>query len=343
MKNRLNRIKVLLIILNVIFGSSRILGRNYTNAFLEIGVGARPLGMGGAFCSLANDGTAFYWNPSGLALLKHSQFSGMAGPQFGSFDQPLSTYHHIGYTQCLQANTTIAINWIRLAVDDIPQYPELSGSRDDRLQNPSLRPTGEPIGYFSDEENGFFFSFAKLLKSKMDMGWAFHEMKLEIPLGINLKWIRHSLQDYSATGLGVDVGTMARLYLNDFFLNEKLGIFTAGIHLRDLAGTRMTWNTKTKRQDTVHLNVKWGISYQQPLPMEKSSLAISFDRDSRWGGRNRFGLEYFGYDIFGIRVGIDQNKFTGGASLRFWKVQVDYAFMQHEIDGLHRISGSFIF
>ncbi len=37
--------------------------------FLKIGVGARPIALGGAFVAQANDLSAMYWNPAGLALL----------------------------------------------------------------------------------------------------------------------------------------------------------------------------------------------------------------------------------------------------------------------------------
>ena len=33
-------------------------------AFLDIGIGARSLSMGGAFTAVANDVTALYWNPA---------------------------------------------------------------------------------------------------------------------------------------------------------------------------------------------------------------------------------------------------------------------------------------
>jgi long-subunit fatty acid transport protein len=36
--------------------------------FLRIGVGARPVGMGGAFTAVADDANALFWNPAGLAL-----------------------------------------------------------------------------------------------------------------------------------------------------------------------------------------------------------------------------------------------------------------------------------
>jgi long-subunit fatty acid transport protein len=42
-------------------------------SFLSIGVGARALGMGGAYVSAADDATAMYWNPSGMARMSRPQ------------------------------------------------------------------------------------------------------------------------------------------------------------------------------------------------------------------------------------------------------------------------------
>ena len=55
--------------------------------FLKIGVGAKAMGMGGAFVSLADDGTAPYWNPAGLGLEENQEKRQVAfmGAFFGSF------------------------------------------------------------------------------------------------------------------------------------------------------------------------------------------------------------------------------------------------------------------
>jgi hypothetical protein len=45
------------------------------SAFLNIGVGARAMGMGGAFGTLADDPTALYWNPAGIAGLQEVRVS----------------------------------------------------------------------------------------------------------------------------------------------------------------------------------------------------------------------------------------------------------------------------
>jgi long-subunit fatty acid transport protein len=42
----------------------------------DFGVGARAMGMGGAYTSVADDFTAVYWNPAGLSHLKRMEFYG---------------------------------------------------------------------------------------------------------------------------------------------------------------------------------------------------------------------------------------------------------------------------
>ncbi len=46
-------------------------------SFLKIGVGARPLGMGGGYIAIADDVNAIYWNPGGLAQLRKKEISAM--------------------------------------------------------------------------------------------------------------------------------------------------------------------------------------------------------------------------------------------------------------------------
>lgn len=46
-------------------------------AFLKVGVGARAMGMGSAYVALADDPTASYWNPAGLASIKNTQVTAM--------------------------------------------------------------------------------------------------------------------------------------------------------------------------------------------------------------------------------------------------------------------------
>jgi len=42
--------------------------------FLDIGVGGRALAMGEAYSAVANDASAIFWNPAGIANVKENDF-----------------------------------------------------------------------------------------------------------------------------------------------------------------------------------------------------------------------------------------------------------------------------
>jgi len=329
------RYSVLIAVVMWMAGANLYAGK-YANAFLDIGCGARALGMGGAVTAHADDGTAFYWNPAGLSLIRKVQFTGMYGPQFGSLADPLAAYHQLGLTIPLRGQAVIAVNWICLAVDQIPVYPELAGnSFYERLMNATLRPSGEPQGYLSDSENAVFISFAKQNAFFLDLGWDFQHVRIEIPFGLNFKWIRQQIGDYQASGLGVDVGGMLRIHLDDLFQFPGAGLLSAGLQLQDVTRTSMSWNTR--RQETVPLNLRWGTAYRHAF---RDDLTVTFcvDGETRWEGATRFGVELFGWDRIALRLGSDSGRITAGAGFRVLKLWADYAFLSHELDALHRVS-----
>jgi hypothetical protein len=71
--------------------------------FLGIGMGARSVGMGGAYVSLADDGSALYWNPAGLSQttgmrldVSHVSWLDDASYQYASFATPLGSNASVG-------------------------------------------------------------------------------------------------------------------------------------------------------------------------------------------------------------------------------------------------------
>jgi len=64
----LNRLIIILFLFLTIFGDSGLRAQSkYAGESFSVGVGARGLGMGSAYHTLATGAEALYWNPAGLA------------------------------------------------------------------------------------------------------------------------------------------------------------------------------------------------------------------------------------------------------------------------------------
>jgi len=321
--------------------SQQALAGKYAGAFLEMGVGARALGLGSAYGAATSDGTAFYWNPAGLAILRRPEFNFMYTSQFGNFAHSLADYNYAGLALPLVGEATLAANWVRLSVDDIPVYSELAGDNlGQRLRNPSLRPDGKPLGYFSDWEDAFFFSFAKMNRFDLSLGWLYVTFPVEIPFGVNFKLIRQRMFGFKGSGLGVDAGAMLRLGLNDFFDIEHLGHLSVGLAVQDLAQTTISWSTKHK--DRIARNVRFGVAYRQGLGFLRSAAVLAYGHESRYDGSSHYGLEWVVRN-FSLRLGSCDGRLTAGAGFAFWRLRLDYAWVSYELGNVHRISGAVVF
>src|ERR1044072_6800635 len=123
---------ITLILLVFITTGSSAQTRIYVNEYLNIGVGARGLGMAGAQSATVSDVTSGYWNPAGQMQLKedyqvglmHAEyFSGNAKYDYGAAAMPLKDTNH-----------AIGISILRFAIDDIPNtidYVQPDGSFDE--------------------------------------------------------------------------------------------------------------------------------------------------------------------------------------------------------------------
>jgi hypothetical protein len=78
--------------------------------FLEIGVGARAMGMGGAFVAVANDASATFWNPAGIVWTENVQLELSHNVWF--LDSKLQTLS--GVLPLPQFNSSIALSIITM-------------------------------------------------------------------------------------------------------------------------------------------------------------------------------------------------------------------------------------
>jgi len=108
----------------------------YPGQFLRMGLGARAIGMGGAFVSVADDGYAVYYNPAGLSGIQNRTIS--LGMRFLSLDR---TFGFLGYAQHLGPSAGIGFGLVHAGVDDIERRDV----------------TGIPFGNIPYSENAFYF------------------------------------------------------------------------------------------------------------------------------------------------------------------------------------------
>ncbi len=82
----------------------------------EQGIGTRAMGLAGAFVAIADDPTAAYWNPAGLAQLTQPEVLGMYGSYFNDKDRNL----YFSFTTTLKKDIHIGISTNNLFYSDIP-------------------------------------------------------------------------------------------------------------------------------------------------------------------------------------------------------------------------------
>ena len=305
--------------------------------FLDLGVDPRAIALGEAFGARTDGATSFGYNPSGVSFLEGREAFAMYASLFG-LSQSQGYYHVLAYGQSIGPGVALAVGWVRLGVDDIPEYPELEGRNAIDRQREALK---GPIGHFSDREDAYYFSFAKNNRFRIDLGWQYFVVPIEIPIGISLKVIRYSLEDHSAQGLGIDCGAMLKLSANDLFDREGLGPIVLGLAFQDIANTDINWDTK--HRDTIRYNVRSSVSYGQPFSSRQMHIVLSIQADTRDGSRKKVGLEWLWKESLAFRVGYNGRTSTGGLGLRLGPFRVDYALMLHELGGIHRVGAGVTF
>jgi hypothetical protein len=326
-------------------------GRSYANAFLEIPLGGRASGLGNAYAAVANDGTAFFWNPAGVSLMHRREISMMYATQFEGFGQ----YNFLGYTHQLSERYGFSVSWIRYSVGSIDEFLQLEDSYYDR-GHIDYDFSKYYSGQFSYADNALFFSFAKLNTLRLNLGWLYSEFPIEIPLGINFKVIQGGSsgikgngivnKDVSKFGIGVDVGTMIMFGMNDLMETPYLGDFVLAFNVQDATGTAVRWNaisSETRAQDVVQPNLKFGMAYAQPLDELESNLLFSYEHNSRYGGDHHFGVEYDYKRLLALRLGTDNGTLTYGVGVSAWQFRLDYALSNQALGSVHRISAAYRF
>lgn len=322
--------------------------RIYVNEYLNIGVGARGLSMGGAQVASANDAFSPYWNPAGmidndahyqLGLMHAEYFSGIFKYDYGSVIMPFD-----------EGKRSIGVSLIRFATDNIPytiDYLRPDGSFDESM-----------LRSISAGDYAMTFSYAqKLNLMPGNKDWTFDA-------GANLKVLyRHIGSMGKAWGIGVDVGMIAQYKQWNF-----------GVFAKDITTTNTAWSFNLtekekevfratgneipiKSYETMLPRLNLGAGYQFVSKEKDYSIYAEFNADITTDGRRntviqtqqvsidpKLGLELGYKNMIFLRAGVQNfqrvsddsdstnvKKFTVfqpsiGVGLNLKGLEVDYAF-----------------
>lgn len=145
-------------------------------AYLRMGTGARAIGMGSAYTSIADDPTAVHWNPAGVAALDRKSVASMHAVL--TLDR---SYDYTGFVAPMDYGAW-GVSWISAGVDKIERYDSV----------------GNRLGFFDDTENAYIFTYAAPLGERYEFGG-------------NIKFLRHNILDNSAESWGADLGFIAHV------------------------------------------------------------------------------------------------------------------------------------
>ena len=152
--------------------------------FLKLELGGRAVAMGGAFVGLADDASAVYWNPAGLASVDRTELSFMH----------LAWLQDIAYEYFALARPVKKRGAVGFGISYLHM---------DKLQGRDQY--GEPTSDFSASDMVITLGFGREITSGLLVGGS-------------IKSINERIEDQSAYGLAFDLGCLYRTPVQNLFL-----------------------------------------------------------------------------------------------------------------------------
>lgn len=195
--------------------------RKYSNEFLNIGVGARALGMGNANVASTSGVNSGYWNPSALLYQQNELEVGLMHAEYFA---GIAKYDFLGVSKKIDSNSVAGISLLRFGVDNIPNTLDLVDAQGNVDYS--------RITTFNAVDFAALLSYARKLPQLKG-----------IDVGGNFKIIRRKLGSFGgAWGFGLDAGATYKWNGWNF---AALG--------RDITGTYNAWSYNLNTKDIATL------------------------------------------------------------------------------------------
>ena len=256
---------------------------------------ARSVGLGGAYVAVADEPMGILWNPAGICRLNQNE---VQIETVRLFDD--TSINSLSFAVPARRLPTFGLTMLALKSGEFQRTNELN----------------EPLGEFSTGDYAFLLTAAKGLSTR----WL---------VGANLRVIRQTIEEFSGSGVGVDLGIMGQL-------TDALSI---GASALNLGGPNLTLR---EVEESYATDFRGGLA----LSLLDGNGLISAEVDYRDGpGANlRAGTEFWFFSSLALRLGYYIDNIAGGFSYRFANgLQFDYGVSDHELGVTHRFGLAFRF
>jgi hypothetical protein len=288
-------------------------------SFLEIGVGARAMALGGTYTAIANDPTALYYNPAGIAWARGVQ------AEVAHNEWLVDTDHDfVGLVVPVGTAGSVGLSVISLDYGDQP-----------------VRTIARPEG--TGQTYG-----ARDLALAATWGLALTD---RFAFGLTGKWVNQRVWNESGNTLAMDVGILYHTGLDGLAIGFSMSNFGTelGLSGRDLAST-VDPDAENSNIDRVPVSFdadsyplpvlfRAGIAYERPLPAGQSLLLTSdLSHPSHAPEHVNVGVEYGIGGLLYLRAGWQrlaegdtEGGATYGAGIDWYRVgqvglRVDYVY-----------------
>jgi len=193
-----------------------------TAEFLLLGAGARGTALGNGFAALANDVTALYYNPGGLALMSRPEAM-------------VSSYSYVADTK---------YSWLGLAL------PISGGSRAIGVQMGNFGFSNQPV-YTLDNPDGDGTTYS--VSETFVAATLSQNFSDRFSAGLSLKFVTDQLGETSASGVALDFGTNFHAMIGDRPIRAAFVIQNLGSNLEATGSALQTLVQRTPPLGTVQI------------------------------------------------------------------------------------------
>ena len=279
--------------------------------FLNIGIGARQVGMGEAAVAACDDISSIYWNPAGLTGVKEKQFTFSHAFWIGE-----SNHEMIGYCQPLKGIGIVGCGLSYLL------YGNIIGMSD---------ATSVPVN-FSASDLAVIVSYATNLSRFIN-------------LGLNVKYIQQAIENEAGSAWALDAGFLVPNMLDGLNIGCEIRNIGFGLRVSESSSAlpySLRLGASYKMLENLLLSFDADISSSDAASIAVGAEYWQENVIAFRGGYNTRNIESLG-GWAGLSFGIG---FRNAVKILGYNdiINIDYAFVPYgDLVGTHRISTIFKF